>query len=133
MVICMIATGLIFHAQSKVVNPSTTMLIFAYFICAVPHAMALGPIPWFMMSELYPTRIRAKAVAITTTVIWIAGWFAGFIFPIMSGWSERTIGSVGIAFWIFGIVSVLALIFGLTIMPETKGRTLEEIAQSWRK
>ena len=43
------------------------------------------------------------------------------------------VGSVGPAFWIFTVVCILSLLFGLTIMPETKGRTLEEIGSSWKK
>ena len=118
--------GLVFH-----LNITGFPVLIAVFLCAIPHSFALGPLPWLMMSEIFPTRIRARAVAITTTFIWLVGFLAASLFPIIAGLSERLIGSIAGVFWLSGAVCVLALIFGLTLMPETKGRTLEEIADSW--
>ena len=126
MAVFLVVAGLMFHY-----NLTGIGVLLVMFLCVTPHAMALGPMPWLMMSELYPTRLRAKAVAITTTVIWIAGWSSPFLFPVITGFSERTIGSVGGAFWMFTIICILAFIFGLKLLPETKGRTLEEIGKSW--
>jgi MFS transporter, SP family, arabinose:H+ symporter len=103
----------------------------AVFLCAIPHSFALGPLPWLMMSEIFPTRIRARAVAITTTVIWTVGFLVGALFPVLCDISESLIGTIAGAFWLFSAVCVLALLFGITLLPETKGRTLEEIADSW--
>jgi SP family arabinose:H+ symporter-like MFS transporter len=111
-------------------NMSGVIVLLVIFLCYMPHALALGPLPWLMMSEIYPTRIRAKAVAVTTTFLWIAGWSAPMIFPILIGFFERTTGSAGPAFWFFAVICVISIIFGLKILPETKGRTLEEIAKS---
>jgi SP family arabinose:H+ symporter-like MFS transporter len=105
------------------------MILFS----AIPHALALGSIPWFMMSELFATRLRAKAVMITTTVIWCAGFTAGQFMPILMGAAKRITGTVGPAFLVFSVICILSLIFGIRILPETKGRTLEEIARSWTK
>jgi SP family arabinose:H+ symporter-like MFS transporter len=102
-------------------------------VTVLPHAFALGSIPWFMMSELYPTKIRAKAVAFTTTIVWTAGFIATMTMPILMDWSKNLIGSVALVFVLFAGMSLLALLFGIKIMPETKGRTLEEIGQSWRR
>ena len=128
MIVSLTIVGLVFYWNLK--GP---FVFVAIFLCAAPHAFALGPLPWLMMSELYPTRIRARAVAITTTVIWIAGWFGPFIFPIIAGWFERNTGSIAPTFWLLACVCVLSLLFGWKLMPETKGRTLEEIARSWHK
>ena len=128
MIPALILIGLIFQFKMTGI-----IVLLSAFLCSVPHAMALGPLPWLMMSELYPTRIRAKAVAITTTVLWIAGFTGPFAFPILTGFSERVIGSVGGAFWLFAFICILSLIFGIKMLPETKGRTLEEIAESWTK
>ena len=62
----------------------------------------------------------------------LVGFMAGYLFPILAGVSERLIGSIAGVFWLSGAVCVLAFIFGLTLLPETKGRTLEEIADSWQ-
>ena len=128
MMVFMTLFGLIFHY-----NISGSFVLLMFFLCSMPHAFALGPLPWLMMSEIYPTRIRAKAVAVTTTVLWFAGWSVQFIFPILFEFSEKTIGSIGPAFWLFAGINILALIFGLKLLPETKGRTLEEIGESWTR
>lgn len=109
-----------------------SMVLIAMFLCAIPHSFALGPLPWLMMSEIFPTRIRARAVAITTTFIWLVGYLASSLFPVLAGISEATIGSIAGVFWLSAAVCVLAFIFGLTLLPETRGKTLEEIGDSWR-
>lgn len=121
--------GLVFHWS--LTGPK---VLLAVFLCAIPHSFALGPLPWLMMSEIFPTRIRARAVAITTTFIWMVGFGASFAFPLLTKLSEQYLGKGDIAgaFWFAAAVCVLALLFGLSIMPETKGRTLEEIAESWK-
>ena len=92
----------------------------------------LGGLPWLMMSELYPTRVRAKAVAITTTVIWIGSFTAGLLFPKIVKLSEESaLGTPAGAFWMYSVLCIFAVIFGLTLLPETKNKTLEEITQRW--
>ena len=121
-------TGMVFQFDL-----TGNFVLLVVFLCGAPHAMALGPLPWLMMSEIFPTRIRARAVAITTTIIWIAGFTAPFVFPILMEYSEKMLGSVGGSFWLFAVICVFAFLFGLKLLPETKGRTLEEIAKSWVK
>jgi MFS transporter, SP family, arabinose:H+ symporter len=121
-------TGLVFHYH--ITGP---LVLLVLMLCTVPHGIALGGIPWLMMSELFPTRLRAKAVSITTTILWIAIFTGGYLFPLLGKMSKELIGSVGGVFWLFTVICVLAFLFGLRIMPETRGRTLEQIAQSWKK
>ena len=120
--------GVVFHF-----NITGPVVLAAVFLCAIPHSFALGPLPWLMMSEIFPTRIRARAVAITTTFIWTVGFLASYLFPLMAKWSTELIGSIAGVFWISSAVCVLAFVFGVTLLPETKGRTLEEIAESWKR
>ncbi len=129
MALAMTITGIVFHMH--VTNPWMLLAVFA--LCAAPHGLALGPLPWLMMSELYPTRIRAKAVALTTTLLWAsicvqAGWI-----PSLTTFSTKTIGSAGGVFWMFTLICIFSFFFGLKMLPETKGRTLENIAASWKK
>jgi len=107
--------------------------LIAMLMILWPHAIGLGPLPWLMISELFPTRIRAKAVGIATVFVW-GGAFMGtrYFAPIRSFFAENY-GSPAGVFYIFAFINVLALIFGIKMLPETKGRTLEEIAESWRK
>jgi SP family arabinose:H+ symporter-like MFS transporter len=122
------ATGLVFqyHLTGMIV-------IVVLCLCTVPHGLALGGLPWLMMSELYPNRIRAKAVAITTTFLFLVIYTCGQFFPIFAGMSQKHIGSPAGVFWLFTFICILSTIFGCTIMPETKGRTLEDIARSMRE
>ena len=122
------ATGLVFHYQVKGI-----VVLLVIVLCTVPHGIALGGIPWLMMSELFPTRLRAKAVSVTTTFLWITIFSGAYLFPKLASLSIKLVGSLGGAFWLFSGVCILAFLFGLLMMPETKGRTLEDIASSWKK
>jgi MFS transporter, SP family, arabinose:H+ symporter len=113
-------------------NVTGPLVLVCVSLCAIPHSFALGPLPWLMMSEIFPTRIRARAVAITTTFIWLVAFLAAYLFPVLAGVSQRLIGSIAGVFWLSGAVCILAFIFGLILLPETKGRTLEEIGDSWK-
>jgi hypothetical protein len=107
------------------------IVVGVIFLCAAPHAIGLGPLPWLMMSELYPTRIRARAVSLSTTFLWIAGFTGPFAFPMIEAVSKRLIDSAAGMFWFYSAICLIALFWGRKYLPETKGRTLEHIAQSW--
>ena len=128
MIVANLLTGYLFH-----IHAAGFVVLLAIFFMAIPHSFALGPLPWLMMSELYPTRIRARAVSITTTVLWAASFLPVLLFPIAEGWSKEHLGSVAGVFWIYAAICGLALLFGWTMLPETKGRTLEDIAESWKR
>ena len=121
-------TGLVFsfHLHGGIV-------LLVLCLCTVPHGIALGGLPWLMMSELFPNRVRAKAVALTTTFLWLVIYSCGQCFPIFLKMSIDHIGSAAGVFWLFTVICIFSTIFGCTIMPETKGRTLEDIARSWNK
>lgn len=109
-----------------------TPILVGVCLMAIPHSFALGPLPWLMMSELYPTRNRARAVAITTTVLWITSFFPVQLFPILEKYSREFFVTVAGVFYFYAILSFLALLFGWFMLPETKGKTLEQIAESWK-
>ena len=106
------------------------IVLLVLMLCTVPHGIALGGLPWLMMSELYPNRVRAKAVAVTTTFLFLVIFSCNQLFPIMVDQSTKSIGSAAGVFWLFSVICIFSAIFGCTIMPETKGRTLEDIAGS---
>ena len=121
-------TGAVFHFEL-----SGSIVLVVIILCTVPHGLALGPLPWLMMSEIFPTRIRAKAVAVTTTFLWVTIYSGAQLFPMIAGYSEKIIDSAGGAFWLFTVICILSFIFGWKMLPETRGRTLEEIAESWKR
>jgi len=128
MCFCLILAGFVF--QLNVTGPAAVWVIF---LCAAPHAIGLGPLPWLMMSEIYPTRIRARAVSVSTTFLWIAGFTGPLAFPSLEAVSEQWIGSNAGLFWFYAVICLLSFVWGWKFLPETNGRTLEEIAQSWSR
>ena len=91
-------------------------------------AISLGPIFWLMIAEIYPLRIRGRAMSLATFANWAANWIVTLTFPLL-------IDGIGesITFWIYAAMGVAALLFCHALVPETKGRTLEEIEAEWRE
>ena len=75
-------------------------VLFVIMGCAIPHMLGLGPLPWFHV-EIQPTRVRAKAVALSTTILWIAAFLGTYFFPWLARISEEPIGSIAGVFWLF--------------------------------
>ena len=85
-------------------------------------AIGLGPVFWLMISEIYPLQIRSKAMAVATMCNWAANFIVSYYFLQMT----QAIGR-GQTFWVYGGMGVVALVFFWWKVPETKGRSLEEI------
>ncbi len=128
MTVVMALAGAVFHFHL-----SGWIVLLVISLCTIPHGIALGPLPWLMISEIFPTRLRARAVSLTTAFLWVTIFSGAQLFPILADLSKRAIGSIAGAFWLCSCVCVLSLLFGWRMLPETKGRTLEEIAASWKK
>lgn len=89
-------------------------------------AFSMGPIKWVIMSEIFPTKIRGRAMAISTLAVWITDGIYNQFFPML----RNKLGVSG-SFAIFATLLLPQLLFIWKVMPETKGRTLEEIERSW--
>jgi SP family arabinose:H+ symporter-like MFS transporter len=98
------------------------------FIAA--FAIALGPIPWILCSEIFPNRVRGRAMSVATFTIWTSCWVVTKTFPRLN--DSPSIGPA-ITFWMYTAFSAAAFIFVLFMVPETKGRSLEEIERSWSR
>ena len=129
----MMVGALMFDAVAFQLAWTGPIIVLVIILTTIPHHLGLGPLPWLMQSELFPTRLRAKGVCISTTIVWIGGFLSAYLFPIVAKWSEQLIGSISLFFILFIVMCLLALLFGATLLPETKNRTLEEIAASWQK
>jgi sugar porter (SP) family MFS transporter len=101
------------------------MMLCLFMAC---FAFSMGPIKWVVMSEIFPTRIRGRAMAIATMAVWLTDFAYNQAYPLV----RERLGESG-CFFIFAAVLVPQFLFVLFVMPETKGRTLEEIEQSWGK
>ena len=96
-------------------------------LCTIAcYAISLAPVTWVLISEIFPNRIRGLAVSVSVSALWIAAFLLTFTFPILN----RQLGSAG-AFWIYAAICLFGFFFVLARVPETKGKTLEEIEQDW--
>jgi SP family arabinose:H+ symporter-like MFS transporter len=97
--------------------------ILVFIAC---FAFSLGPVVWVILSEIYPTRIRGRTMSIATLAVWIGTATLGQMIPIML----EKLGPA-ITFWIFALFCIPTLYIGVKLLPETKGKTLEEIERYW--
>ena len=86
------------------------------------YAMSLAPITWVVISEIFPNRIRGAAMSVAVLSLWIACTVLAFGFPLLNA----ALGAHG-AFWLFGVISVFGFTVILRYLPETKGKSLEDI------
>lgn len=91
-------------------------------------AIAAGPLPWVVCSEIFPAKLRGRAMSVATLFIWVACLIVAQTFPLLL----KMIGPAR-TFWIYAGCSAASFLFVLFCLPETKGRTLEEIELSWKK
>lgn len=111
-------------AYFDVIGISTLVFMIVY---TASFMMSWGPITWVLISEIFPNRIRGKAVAIAVAAQWSANYLISSTYPAMMEFSGAMTYSV------YGIMSVLSLIFVWKFVPETKGRTLEDMEAIWEK
>jgi len=93
--------------------------------------LSISHLAWVIMPEIFPTRVRVKGMAIATFIVWGGSYATAQFFPPMADFCEKTFGSPGAVFLLFGITSLLGVIFIWRMVPETKGRTLEAIGSFW--
>lgn len=86
------------------------------------YAMTLAPVTWVVLSEIFPTRIRGLAMSVATFALWAACFVLTYTFPILN----KELGASG-TFWLYGVICVIGFVFLRSQLPETKGKSLEEI------
>jgi len=91
-------------------------------------AIGMGPIPWIVISEIFPGRIRGRATSAGVLAIWVGCLIVAQTFPAL-------VAGIGPAwtFWVYTACSLVSALFVYALVPETKGKTLEEIELSWKK
>lgn len=86
------------------------------------YAMSLGPVTWVLLSEIFPNRVRGMAMATATVALWIGCFTLTYTFPLLNS----VLGSSG-TFWIYSLICASGFIFIYRVLPETKGKSLEEL------
>lgn len=99
-----------------------TLLYVAFF------AMTLGPVVWVVIAEIFPTRVRGRAMAISTVSLWLADFVVSLTFPVIADRLHESF-----AFWLYAAMCAINFVFIAVVLPETKGKSLEEIERRWLK
>ena len=97
-------------------------ILIIVMVAIATYAMTLAPITWVVLSEIFPNSIRGAAMAIATTSLWIACFVLTYTFPMLN----RLLHASG-TFWLYGLICLAGFLFIFKKLPETKGKSLEEI------
>jgi sugar porter (SP) family MFS transporter len=116
----LVGAGFHWHASGLIV-------FFEVVAYMVSFNIGLGPVMWLLISEIYPTKIRGKAMSLATLSVWGANWLVAGTFLSLI----HAAGPAG-TFWIYAGICVLGLLFCYAFIPETKGQSLEAIERHWR-
>lgn len=90
------------------------------------YAMTLAPVTWVALSEIFPGEARGASMAVATTALWAACFLLTYTFPLLND-----LAGTGLTFWLYAAICVLGLVFIYRSLPETQGKTLEQIERSW--
>lgn len=119
--------GWVFHSASG--TPALSWLAVISMMCYVASfAISLGPIFWLLIAEIYPLKVRSSAEGLAATFNWLSNLVVSLTFLTLL----HAIGPTR-TFWIYALFSIAAWFFSYQLVPETKGRTLEEIERFWHK
>ncbi|MFA9191814.1 sugar porter family MFS transporter [Flavobacterium sp. FZUC8N2.13] len=108
-----------------VTGPAVLFLVIAAIAC---YAMTLAPVTWVVLSEIFPVKIRAMAMGVATFSLWTACFILTYTFPLLN----NSLGAYG-TFWLYGVVCFVGYLFLRIYLPETKGKSLEEIENELTK
>lgn len=116
--------GAIFVLPSEQTSRDIKLALFIGYIAF--FAIGLGPTVWVLMAEIFPTKVRGRAMSIATVSLWVACFAVTQTFPpLIDKYNEKV-------FWIYVAMCVVMVLFVAIVVPETKGKTLESIERMWR-
>ena len=96
-------------------------LVLAAIAC---YSMSLAPVTWVVISEIFPNRIRGAAMSVAVTALWIACFILTYTFPLLN----KKLGAAG-TFWLYAGICAAGFLFIFLKLPETKGKTLEQLEE----
>ena len=120
--------GMVVLGTLSFMDSMGVMALLAIVIYTASFMMSWGPICWVLISEIFPNTIRGKAVAIAVAAQWLANFAVSSTFtPLAEGWSS------GGVYLIYATCCLLSIIFVWKWVPETKGKSLEDMTRLWRE
>jgi len=130
--ISLVAMGVMAQTMSATAATSHLMLacIILYIAC---FGLSVGPVIWVMLSEIFPTAVRGRALGLATFCLWLADYLVTQTFPIMDAKGSWFVAHFNHAFpfYVYACFCVVLIAVMWLFVPETKGRSLEEIERSW--
>ena len=129
MAVSMIILGTTFYTHSVGIGSLVCMLVYT-----AGFAMSWGPVCWVLLAEIFPNSIRSTVLSIAVAGQWIANFLVSWTFPMLdkNQYLTETFNH-GVAYWIYGLMGILAAAFIWKFVPETKGKTLEQMEQYWKR
>jgi len=128
MVAAVFPMGLLLSTGGQPVGPGKWLMVVSTSLFISAFALGLGAVAGLMASEIYPQKVRGPAMGLVMLSNWLFQIIGGFTFLPMA----QAIG-IGQAFFVYGVISVGGVVFGFLYLPETRGKTLEEIEAHWEK
>jgi MFS family permease len=117
-----VALGYCYHLKAAGGGVSPVLFLVLVLAAIGTYSMSLAPVVWVLISEIFPNRIRGTAMSIAVGFLWIACFLLTYTFPIF-----KTLLGVSVTFWIYAGICVAGFLVILFRLPETKGKTLEQI------
>lgn len=128
MCVCMVCLSLTFYTGTGGLAALLSMLAYTAFF-----ALSWGPVAWVLLAEIFPNSIRG-ALSISIAVQWLANFAVSWTFPIMNENPMLTeLFHHGFSYFIYGMMGLISAIYVWKFIPETKGKTLEDIEHLWRR
>ncbi len=126
MIICLVAIGIYFRWGSQLRLGNGFMLTFflSYVFCT---AISICAVVFVLLSEMYPNSVRGRAMSIAGFALWIGTYLIGQLTPVLLGWSQAG------TFFVFAAMCIPYMLIMWKVIPETTGKTLEEIEAYWTK
>ena len=126
MILCLVAIGIYFAWGTVLGLGNAFMLTFflAYVFCT---AISICAVVFVLLSEMYPNSVRGRAMSIAGFALWIGTYLIGQLTPVLLGWSQAG------TFFVFAAMCVPYMLIMWKVIPETTGKTLEEIERYWTK
>lgn len=128
------AMGLMAQRMSDPTAVSHWMLLFIVLYIAC-FGLSVGPVTWVILAEIFPTAVRGRALGVATFFLWVADYVVTQTFPLMDAKGSWFVTHFNHAFpfYVYAAFCVVLVLLVWRAVPETKGRTLEEIERSWRR
>lgn len=124
MIICLMAIGTYFATGGVLGNGFMLAFFLAYVFCC---AISISAIVFVLLSEMYPNSIRGRAMSLAGFMLWVGTYLVGQLTPVLLEWSQAG------TFFIFAVMCVPYMLIMWKVIPETTGKTLEEIEEYWTK